>query len=304
MTGQRKLVVGQLVSLDEFFRPERTEQLEQAYSKKLCVHDVALYRAGEGEVLADGPVVELRPQHARGVEHLEALADCEPLVASGDTGAVGGYSLGFPGDAVDEGGLAHVGDTDDHHTHGGVCHALSLVALDARSEQLGEHGDKAVDSPAALAVDRDGADVLLRQIRDPSVGSARISHVALVEQDDARLAVGEAGYIRVARGYRDASVDYLGYGVYELDVLLHAASGLGHMTGVPLDDLAVLGGFARLRLLRFCSLFDGLWGFFRRLLRLGALLYTCARPASGLGGGSVALILFIVLHTHILTIIV
>ena len=80
-------------------------------------------------MFADDRIFKLRPQHARGIEQLETLANREPLVAARHARFIlhGSFAcVAALTKAVDERRFADIRHTDDHDADGSAHHALAF----------------------------------------------------------------------------------------------------------------------------------------------------------------------------------
>ena len=136
-------------------------------------------------------------------------------------------------DAVDEGGLAHIGDADDHQAHG-LLHAAGGGALHGGAGGLLNAGEDLLGL-AAVGVEAHGGEILAAEVFHPAGGLPIVGQVGLVQDEDAGLAAGELLQIRVAGGQRRARVAELDDGVHGAQLILQQAAGLGHVAGIPVD---------------------------------------------------------------------
>ena len=94
---------------------------------------------------------------------------------------------------------------------------------------------KSIDTFTALAVRGDGCPALGFEIIRPFGCRFRICKIHAVQNYNPGLVSTNAINIRIATGNGDPGVHDLTYSIHLLQVLLHLAAGLGHVTGIPLD---------------------------------------------------------------------
>ena len=216
------------------------EAVEQPYRQRLDIEDVVLDGAGEGEMLGDRLIVKFRPEDTRHVEQVDAIGEAHPLLAAGDARPVlhlGPLAAGHP---VDKGGLAGIGDADDHHPDGAPAHPLGAQPFDLFGKDRADEVLILAESLAAAAVGREAEGSFRLVVGKPQAGSRLIGRVAFVEQQDPRFAMGQPRDLGIAAGIGDAGVGQLGHKIHQTDVLFHQPAGFGHMSRKPLDGVLIV----------------------------------------------------------------
>ena len=201
----------------------------------LHVHDVVLHRPGKGQVHADGLVIKLGPQDARGVQQVQGLVHIYPLLAPGDTGPVPRLGGLLPGYLVDEGGLAHVGHPHHHGPHRTAHLALLPPFGDLILQHVLNHGGKLVHAASRFGVRLQHSVALTAEKGGPLFVPGGVGLVGPVEDDEPGLAGADAVDVRVPAGHGDAGIDDLHHDIHVFQVRLDLPAGLGHVSGVPLN---------------------------------------------------------------------
>ena len=137
------------------------------------------------------------------------------------------------GHLIDKGGLAHIGDTQDHDTDHLAYLALGRGGGQLIPQQLADGGGKFLGTHAVFGVGLQHGAALGAEILGPAAGLGRVGLVGTVEDDEPGLAGGQLVHVRVAGGHRDAGVHDLADGIHILDLGGDHALGLGHVTGEP-----------------------------------------------------------------------
>ena len=201
----------------------------------LRIQNVVFYRAGIGQVQTHALVLELGPQDTRRVQQLQPTVDRHPLLAAGNAGAVlclGGLAARH---LIDEGGLAHVGDAQDHHPDHPARHALFGIGLQLVRQQFPDGSGKLRRSLAAPGVGFQDGIALGPEIRRPLLRGFRVCLVHAVQHHKTGLPRRQLVHVRVSAGHRDAGVQNFAHRVHILDLVGDHPPGLGHMTGIPLN---------------------------------------------------------------------
>ena len=201
----------------------------------LHVHDGVPHGPGEGQVQTDRLILKLGPQNTGGIQQLQTLIHGDPLLAAGHAGAVAGLGRLFLGDFIDEGGLAHVGDTHDHGPHRAAHLALFFPPGDLFLQRPAHDGGELLHPCPAAGVALQHRDALAAEAGSPLLAGGGVGLVGPVEDDHARLAAHQVVDVRVPAGDGDAGVDDLRHHVHVFEVFPDHPPGLGHVAGIPLD---------------------------------------------------------------------
>ena len=207
--------------------------LHQIAGQLLDVHDVILDGAGKRKTLTDLHVIKLRPQDAGGIQQLQRAVHRNPLLAAGHTGAVlrlGGLSVGH---LVDEGGLAHVGNTQHHHPDGAAYLTLFGIGGQLVAEQLPHGSGKLRRTHAAFGIGLQHRIALSPEIGGPALCLPGIGLIHPVEHHQTGLSRRHLIHIRIPAGQRDPGVQNLAHRVHIFDLGHDHALGFRHMAGKP-----------------------------------------------------------------------
>jgi hypothetical protein len=180
-------------------------------------------------------VLKLWPENPRHIQKLHAVAQLDPLFASGDSGAIlhlGALGGGHP---VDKGGFTHIGHSYHHHPQGPPHHSLGAAAGQLFQKQLFHRRDKTPHSFAAAAVHRQSGDLLLFKMLQPRFGGSRVGHIAFVEDDDALFAPQQLLNFRVGAGIGNSGIPQFRNQIHQPQIFPYHSAGFCHVAGKPLN---------------------------------------------------------------------
>ena len=218
-------------------------------SQCLHIHDVVLHRTGECQAHPGLHVLKLGPQNPRCIQQFQPPVHCHPLLSPGNTRAVAGFGRLLPSHLVDEGGLAHIGNTNHHSPHRTAHQTLFLPSGDLVLQHLLHHAGELIHPGACFRIGLQHRPALLPEPRPPGPVSGRVGLVRPVEHHQPGLARRDGVDVRVPAGHRDPGVDDLHHDVYIFQIRLDLPPGLGHVPRIPLD----IHGFSSIPLPRFAG---------------------------------------------------
>lgn len=159
----------------------------------------------------------------------EVVGKEKALFGFGDAGFVAGFGGFFAYHAVDEGGLANVGDAADEDAQGFI-YALAV----------GNHGTTGLGNFAVCAcfggIEGDGAGVGAAVIVfEPHFGALGVGKILFVEDFKFRFAFGKLGKQGVFAGGGHSRIQHFNHHVYAFGALGDGFFRFVHMAGKPLD---------------------------------------------------------------------
>ena len=159
------------------------------------------------------------------------LAQGDPLLAAGHAGLVARLRRLLAGQPVNERGLAHVRDAHDHQAQVSLPFpAFVLLVADLLQQAQQRRG-----ACARVAVHGQHVGCALLQFLCPFHRLRFVRQIALVQHDDAGLALRQFRQDGIAARYGNAGVEHFDAHVHELQVFLDQLAGLFHVTRIPVD---------------------------------------------------------------------
>ena len=178
----------------------------QVAAQGLHVQNVVLHRAGVGQVQAHALVLKLGPEDAGGVQQFQVLVDGHPLLGPGNAGAVLGLG-GFPAcHLIDKGGLAHVGDAQDHYPDHPARLSFFRIGPELVREQLPHSGGKPGGALSPLGIGLQHSISLGPEIGGPAVGGGAVRLVRPVQNHQPGLPRRQFVHVRIPAGDGDPGI--------------------------------------------------------------------------------------------------
>ena len=207
----------------------------QVAAQGLHIQNIVLHRPGIGQVHAHALVIKFRPENTGGVQKLQIPINRHPLLGAGNAGAILGFGSLAARHLIDKGGLAHVGNTQDHDPHHPAGHTPLRVGAELVRQQLPDGPGEFRRAPAAFGVGFQHRVALGPKVLRPAFGPLRVRLVHPVQHHHPGLSRRQFIHIRVPAGNRDAGVQNFAHRVHVFDLLGDHPPGLGHVAGIPLN---------------------------------------------------------------------
>ena len=228
------------VALRQKQRVSGGQNRQQAASQLFTVQNLIPDGAGIGQMTGDLLILELRPEHTRGIQKLNPVRRNEPPVFPGDARPVLHLGLAAPGQPVDKGGFPHIGNPQHHHPDRAASHSFAFPDGQLIRQQFPEQGGKPLHAPAGFAVRPHGGSARCPEESAPRACGRLVRQIRLIQHDQPGFFPHQPVQLGVPGADGNTGIDNLHGGVHQPQALFDFSPRPGHVARKPLNGAAFL----------------------------------------------------------------